>query len=535
MQMPPRDRMLRNVSAEAAGRVFYLATRLFIPPFVLSRVGLEAYGLYGAVFVLVSYVGMSAIGFSNAYVTYVARFSASRRFDELNRLLSSGFTLLSLSALACFPAFAFSWPYIANWIRVPSAMASEARFLAFVIVGVFLAYLALSVFRDALTGMQEIAAVQKAWAASVLVETALIFGLVGAGFGLRGLGIAFMARILFEVAAHVRLSRRLIPWLRVRFVKPDRESLRLLLGFGGIVQVNAMLAIFLNSVERVVAAPLLGLSAAALLDLGKRFPGIATSIPGAFASAVLPRAAELQARAGTEIEARQGLASLYLATTRAMNGVSGLLFAFLAFAAAPSLVFWLGHVPDGAVALTVLFAAGLHMHMLTGPGTAMLKASGRPGIEFHYTLANALALAAFVPLSRLVLGEWTVAGVAAACVAATMASSAWFLSRAHRVLDVRLREYWASLAPGLLPYLAGALVLAPAAGWAASGGRIHAAAALAGFGVLYVAGAAALLIALCATAREREDAGRILRRARLALAGNLTSLRGSVLSRSAVR
>ena len=70
--MPHNRRLLQNVSAEAGARVFYLATRFFIPPFVLARVGMEAYGLYGTLFVLVAYFGMSAIGFSSAYIKYVA-------------------------------------------------------------------------------------------------------------------------------------------------------------------------------------------------------------------------------------------------------------------------------------------------------------------------------------------------------------------------------------------------------------------------------------------------------------------------------
>jgi hypothetical protein len=82
------SRLAHNISAEASARVLYLATRFFIPPFVLGRIGLEAYGLYGAVFVLVAYFGMSAIGFSNAYIKYVET-------DRANRLLSSGFTLMS--------------------------------------------------------------------------------------------------------------------------------------------------------------------------------------------------------------------------------------------------------------------------------------------------------------------------------------------------------------------------------------------------------------------------------------------------------
>jgi O-antigen/teichoic acid export membrane protein len=506
--------MYRNVSAEASAKVFYFFTRFFIPPFVLGHVGIQSYGLYGTVFVLVSYFGMSAIGFSNAYVKYVAEFAAGSRNDASNRLLSSGFTMMSALAVVLYTCFAFSWGHVAEWIKVPPGLMPDARFLSLTIVGVFLAYLALSVFRDTLTGMQEIVLVQRVWMISVVLETILIFALLGSGMGLRGLGIAFAARMLFEVGASAYLCRRKVAWMRLKFMVPDKASLRLLAGYGGIVQMNSMMAIFLNSVERVIATPLIGLAASAVLDLGKRFPGMATSIPSSFASSILPSAADIHARATSPAEAKSQIASLYVSTTRSMNLVSSLLFAFLVFAAGPCLVFWLKSVPAGVVALTVIFALGTQTNMLTGTGTSVFKAIGRPQMELHNNLSYCVAVAIFVPLSYLLLGKWTVIGIAASCQIANAASSFWFLARGHKQLGVSLRTFWDEVfLPGLVPYAVGAAVLLPIAHWASSGGRVRAGAALAGFGALYIVVTLAVLLVFFAKSSERlaaiETAGKL--------------------------
>lgn len=498
--MSRHNRLLRNVSAEAGARLLYLATRFFIPPFVLSHIGLEAYGFYGAVFVLVAYFGMSAIGFSSAYIKYLAEFAASGEHGKANRLLSSGFTLMTALSVVCFSGFVWSWPWLSVWMKVPIEMATPAKLLAFEIVGTFFVYLTLSVFRDALTSQQDIAAVQKVWITSFLVETALIFFLVGNGYGLPGLGAAFVLRTLLDVVAHYWLASRRIPWLRVGFVKPDHESIQLLMRFGGIVQLNCLLSIFLNSIERVIATPLLGLSAAALLDIGKRLPSMGTSIPSAFASSVYPAAAELHATNKNP----EPLATLYLSTTRIMNATSGLLFGFLTFAAAPCLFFWLGKVPDAAVALTILFAISSQMHLLTGPGTSILKAIGRPTLEFHYSLANLLSLLILVPLSNLWMGSWNVVAIAAACAASTTVSAAWFLFQAHRELRISAvvfaRE---ALAPGLLPYLVGAICLAPFTHQFVAGNRWQAMALLSGAGLFFLTLSSLAAFILLATPQER--------------------------------
>ena len=58
--------------------------------------------------------------------------------------------------------------------------------------------------------------------------------------------------------------------------------------------MQSLLAVFLNSVERLVAAPLVGLEATGLLDIAKKLPAMASSIPLAFAASLLPAASYLQ-------------------------------------------------------------------------------------------------------------------------------------------------------------------------------------------------------------------------------------------------
>lgn len=511
---PAQRRLLRNVFAEASARVFYLGTRFFIPPFVLARIGMEAYGLYGTLFILVAYFGISAIGFSNAYIKYVAEYAASGETDKANRLLSSGATIMGGTGIIGMAGFIFFWPAIAAWMRIPKRLDADARVLAFLVVGVFFAYLALSVFRDTLTGLQQIALVQRVWIGSIILETLLIFVLAGAGFGLRGMGAAFAARTIFEVGSHWWLAARRVSWLRIRPVKPDRESLRLLLNFGGVVQLNSVLSIFLYSVERFVATPLLGLAASGLLDLGKRFPSMATAIPSAFASSVLPSASDVHARAGSPEDGRAKIRSLYLSSARLMNTASGALFAFLAFAATPCMIFWLGKsAPADASVLTVLFSIGMQVHMLTGPGTSILKATGRPRMEFHYSVANLLALAILLPASRLLVGKWDVTGIAAAAATATIVSAIWFLLRANRALGASAREFLNEVClPGVVSYAAAAVTLLPLLHWVAVTNRLEAACVLTVGGSLYFLVLVASLMRWVATTDEKESLRELIRR-----------------------
>jgi hypothetical protein len=499
-------RLFANISASAIASLVYLLTRFFIPPFVLGHIGIEAFGLWGMAFNLVSYIGISAIGFSNAYVKYVAEYSASGEKDRANRLLSSGFTISTGVGVVGFAGLVALWPTIAEWMKVPVTMGPDAKFFVLMVTGTFFANLTLSVFRDALTGLQEIAVTQKVWVLSFMVENALIVGLILMGFGVRGLGVAFLIRTAIELGGAYWLASTRHPWLRIRLTVPDRASLRLIGSFGGICQINCLLAIVLASIDEAIAMRKIGLAGSGLIDLGKRFPGMATMVPFAFVSSVFPSAATIRPDEG-EGKVRE----MYMGIARYMNLSSGILFGFLFFAAAPCLVFWLKNVPEGAALVLSIFAVATQVHMLTGPGTSILKAIGRPAMEFHYSLANIAALLAFVPLSRVIVGHWDVKGIAMAVAASTVVSACWFISQANRKLGVSFGHFFSQVIwPGLLPWAVSAACILPFAHWAAGGDRLRAALVMAPLGIFFVAASSAAVVMFAANAEEKASARNFL-------------------------
>ncbi len=457
-----KGRLLRNVRSEAGARVLYLATRFFIPPFVLAHVGMQAYGLYGTMFILVAYIGVSTVGFSSAYIKYVAEFAAGGRYEEATRLLSAGIFVTSPVALIVFAAFAASWNSIAGWMRVPPELAGDARFLAFSVVGSFLLCLGLSAYRDALTGLQMITTAQRIWISSFVAESVVIFVLVGRGWGLKGMGIAFVVRSVIDLGMSAFIARRRIPWLRISPRMVDRAAVRRLFTFGSAVQVNSLLAIFLNTIERVIAMPLCGLAAAGLLDISTRLPYMTLSVPGSFVGATLPSISDVHGRAASDEEKHSLVRHVYLTSTRYMNAVSGALLGFLAVVSYPALLFWLKAVPEGAPVIMTAFAVASQFHLMTGPGTAMVKGIGRPRMEFHYSLANIAALCLIVPASRWFFGSWSAKSVGFGVACATIMAATYFISVANRLLQIKAADFLRhSVLAGALPYLAAVIALLP--------------------------------------------------------------------------
>jgi len=449
-----RDAISRNVAFDMLARVGYLFSRFFIPPFVLARVSLEAYGLWSTAFILVAYIGISTMGVANVNIKFVAEFSARGEYKRANELLSTGLVLMLPGFAVLYAALWFGWPQLVPLLKISPALQGDAKEVVLMVVAIFLVSLSLGCFGNALTGAQLGNYNQVSWVTGYTVETALIFLFVGMGRGIRGLAEAFLIRTLVEESVGAFFAFRKLHWLRLSPRMFNRGSLRLLFSFGGVVQIASLLSIVLSSIERAVAAPLAGLAATGLLDIGKKLPNMASSIPGAFANAFLPAASYLQGGLEGSEEQKETIHKLYVKGSRYSNLVTAYFCGFTALLALPLLDVWLGRRFEGAALLMVFFSVSTQIHLMTGSGTSMLKGLGRPAEEFYYCIPNVLALALTLPAARLITGRWTALSIGGGVAVATVLSATFFVLRANRLMGVHLGEFLRRVVwPGIMPYL----------------------------------------------------------------------------------
>jgi hypothetical protein len=147
-----RDALSKNVVVDISARVGNLVSRVFIPPFVLSHIGLEAYGLWSTAFILVSYVGISAFGISNLYIKYIAEYTARGEPQRASALLSTGMIATTGCSLAEFVLLLMCWPLVVEWLQIPAALQAEAREVILLVVGIFLVSLTFTMKKSTSVG-----------------------------------------------------------------------------------------------------------------------------------------------------------------------------------------------------------------------------------------------------------------------------------------------------------------------------------------------------------------------------------------------
>ncbi len=510
-----RGKFNRNVFMTIAARVVNMTRGVVLVPFLLAHIGLQAYGIWTTAFILVSYIGITSMGFSSVYMKYAAEFQARREFDRLNALLSTGLSITVPLCTAMFFAFYFGWSWYAPWLHLPAAHAADGREAILIVLGVFLSSIALNGFGDVLAGCQQIAPTQVFLMLGLIVEFGLILLLVSHGRGIRGLAEAYLARTIVDDGLTIWWAWRKLDWLRLSPRLVGRESIRHVIHFGGMVQFQSILDIVLTYIERVSALVLIGVAAAGLMDVAKKWQNAFSSVPMAFFYALLPAASHVDA-ASSAAERKGNLRKLYLSSSRHSNLCTVAFVAVVAWWASPILHVWLGsQLPMGQdlVPLFVAFSIGMQWHMLTGPGTSLFRGMGRVYEEFTYSIPNVMLLAVTLPAARMIQGRWTPLGVGIAVTVATIVSATILMGRVLFVLDLRLSQYLREvILPGVVPYVVAGLLAWPVLRAVGASGRWAGAAVILVAGSLYAVVSGGILYRWFLTPEERARAAAYVRR-----------------------
>jgi O-antigen/teichoic acid export membrane protein len=450
-----------NAAISVGARVFYMMTRFLLPPLILRHISLELYGVWATCFIVIGYFGMSAFGVSNVYIRYVAGYHVNGKWTEINRLLSTGIAVTLAVSVVLLTGLWLVLPQVVSSLKISPPFQHTAVILIFGTAATFVLDLSLGAFGHVLTALQRVAESTAIWLASVIFETVLIVVMIGR-WGVYALLFAFTARYVFVTIASIVLCRRVLPQLTIGVRYFDRAALRLFYSYGGVVQLSGILGMVLYSIEKIIAGVFLGVAATGIFDLGEKFAVMGSQVASSMNGVLMPAAAHLHAR-----DERTRLVDLYVKSSRYLSILAALISGFLPAFAAPLMAFWLGADPRiaGAATILMLFALPFHIHVLTGPGSAIHRATDRPARELVYPLTQLALVAVTVGIGFSYFGR-TIAVVAVAVSSSMLASQLGYMAYSNRMLGVSQRLFTRRvLAPSLVPYaVAGllALVAAPA-------------------------------------------------------------------------
>ena len=453
-----------NTTFNAMGRFFQGIVGLILTPYILSRIGVEAWGLWALVAVFTGYAALLDFGVASGFVKYLAQHIAKDDDRAFSAVVSTGvsfYTAFGVVLVALgWPTMDFLFDHVVPYFRPLAAennvLMADTRFLLQGGLILFALNNCIAPFAAVPTGMQRMGISNLIGAGAALLKVLATVAFLEWGFGVRGLLLANATVFVALAVVTVATAYWLRPGLRVGPSQVSREAFKDLFGFGWRTQVAKLANIINFQTDRVIMLWFYRRYGAGVYSLGEELAMKTRQLPAMLVSALIPAVSDLQTR-----ERHAQLREIYLRSTKYLAFISIPMGLFLCASAEMVLRAWLGDrdgVETGAWVLRML-VLGHMVNLIPAGGVSLALGMGRPDLTMKAGLISMSSNIALTIALVLLVGFH---GVAAATSLGLLISTIWFFLAMRRVVDVSLRTLvrdallWPALAciPGIIATVA---------------------------------------------------------------------------------
>jgi O-antigen/teichoic acid export membrane protein len=417
-------------------QVSSIVVSLLLTPFMVNELGLERFGLWAFLNAVVAFAGLLEVGLGRGSVRFIAVFGERKELDVVRRIVSYGMlSRIALGVLLCPLAWLLGRGLLPH-AGISDSLLGEAKTLLPLVLGYFFLSAGVRLLSALLIGFERTWLVALITLVSQLVYAALVVVFLLAGLELYGLLIAAGIQSILQGVACYAFAKRLIGQVFGNPFALRRELIVEMLKFGGWTQVTALSALVNRQTDAIVIGSFLSVRSVGLYDIGNRIAQLTRTLPLTLLGPLLPATARMHAQRDDKRIARTLLQGNRLLALMSL-GIAG----FIVATAPLIMTVWLGRRYPDVATIAVLLTLTWVVNNLTGVGTTVVAAIGRPAYESEYALIGmVLNIAATIVLGTL----YGLYGVIVGTVFGVVTSSIYFLWRVHRLLGLPLWQYLGS-------------------------------------------------------------------------------------------
>jgi Membrane protein involved in the export of O-antigen and teichoic acid len=244
-------RLMANAVYNLIPQFWFLGLTVFTTPFVLHRLGVEAYGILSIITVVAGYLAFLDLGLNVAVIRFIAAHDAKGEHDEITSVTATALFVFSVMALITVAALFVSASGLARLLSVPAHMQSDAA-LALRLGGIsFGLNLVMGVFSAVPRALQRFDVVN---ALNVVIGTLQIIVtviLLTLGLGLLAVMVWSCVLSALSLVIYLVVARRLLPAISVR-PRFEAKKFRELYRFSGFVMMSNFTGVAAGHSEKLL-------------------------------------------------------------------------------------------------------------------------------------------------------------------------------------------------------------------------------------------------------------------------------------------
>lgn len=452
--MSLKTQAAKNVSATWLGLLVHAIVGFFLSPFILHKLGDNAFSLWILIFSLTGYYGLLDLGIRSSIVRYVAKYVATQDEDGLRSFLSTSVAFYAVVSLLALVVTGIGFFHLQSLFKIPTLVLGPARVL-FVLAGAGAALtFPLSVFAAILEGLQKFSWLHLSQVGVTLLRGLLIVIALAHGGGLVAIGAITVGMNLLGYLIFMWMAYRAFP-LRLSMKYVHGHSLWQMLSYGAFAFVILIAEKLRFQSDPILIGALLSSSAVTYFSIGSKLVDYSTSAVRSMALIFTPMSSQLHA-AGDVARLRRA----FVVGNRACALIILPLCTILVILGRSIIEVWVGARYLSSYSVLVILVVPKTLYLAQSTSTRILL-----GIGKHRTLATVLLLegVANLILTVLLLPYYGIVGAALGTAIPLMLTSVLFLPRhTCRELDIPLTTFLAQaylLPLSLCVPLAGILLL----------------------------------------------------------------------------
>jgi O-antigen/teichoic acid export membrane protein len=428
------QKIVRNTFFNTAGRVWAVLTGLILTPYIISRLGVERYGILALLGGVTGYFGLFDFGISTSFVKYIAEFYARKEYGKINAVVNTGAAFYFVFGVGVFAfAFFFIEPVL-SLLSIPPGLHKETAFVFVFGVGIFSISSALGAFASVPGGLQRMDVTNLI---SVAVSVPNIAGTVFVlekEYGLPGLMVNSLVITLLSNAANIVAAFRMLPELKFNLFLFSVDLFKKLFSFGYKLQVSRFANLISFQTDKFLITGFLNIGLVTYYQLGSSIVSQARQIPLLLISALIPAVSELEAREG-----RDALIKVFLRGSKYLISLSTPLLVFVLVNASVIMLAWMGHGYEKASTVIRFLCLGYYLATVTGVASSIAAGVARTDLDMKF---GVLMAGLNLLLSVLLIIKFGFVGVLAGTCAALTVSSIYYVKLFLEYLELPANNFW---------------------------------------------------------------------------------------------
>lgn len=447
---------VKNAAFNVAAWVFPFGISIVILPYIVTRLGVDAYGVLTLITTVIGYFGFLDLGLGNAVIKYVAEYQSKGDQNTTNQVIS--LTVMIFFLLGCLGGgiiVLLAKPLAFRFLKIPTSLQQIAYWAFCLGAPGFLFTLFVNLPESVLRGLNRFdltSSVSVLMGTSTTLLTALLIYL---GYGLIHIVVLNICIPIIELALYWSLSKKLMPRLRLTKTFP-RPVFSKVMSFGAFSLMSRLSYFLSYRTDRILIGILLGTAWVTYFVVPFALISRLATVMVKISNVLFPAISELQGRGDYE-----SIKDFYLTSSRLVLILATAICLPLFLFGRQFLAVWMGaEFARQAEGIMPLVAIGFYLSAMTNVPTTVANGLGKPQSTGVASLVTSVIyLGLLVLLSRLA----GVRGVAIAFVCGNLIVTPCFIYYVTRkVLRISIAGFIRDVF--VRPVLA-ALFLVMAAAW----------------------------------------------------------------------